>query len=153
MREYDGQGVLVLRSDVNEMNAETVNLRTELRQPIQRALDTTPIVVSAPVFNERLCFGERYPLGPIRYRFLVRPASIGKSPFEIVQCGLRHMDLEGCKALRRRREHNVCGLVGARVGTRWQRPCGQHSGTTGCGGCPYELAARSEECRRSRVVF
>jgi PAS domain-containing protein len=33
--------------------------------------------VVTPVFSERLCFGQRYTLGPVRYRFLVRPASIG----------------------------------------------------------------------------
>jgi len=62
MRQNDRQGILVLRSDVNEVDPETVNLRAKLRQPIQSALNTTPIVARAPVFNEGLCFGQRYPL-------------------------------------------------------------------------------------------
>ncbi len=94
MRQYDWQGILVLRSDVNEVNPETVNLRAKLWQPIQCALNTTPIVASAPVFSERLCFGQRHSLRPIRYRFFVGPASIGKSLLKIVQCCLRYMDLE-----------------------------------------------------------
>src|SRR5579864_7874541 len=84
MRQNNRQGILVLRSDVNEVDPETVNLRTKLWQPIQCALNTTPIVASAPVFSERLCFGQRYTLRPIGYRFLVRPASIGKSLLKIV---------------------------------------------------------------------
>jgi len=35
MRQNDRQGILVLRSDVNEVDAETVNLRAKLRQRIQ----------------------------------------------------------------------------------------------------------------------
>ncbi len=35
MRKYDRQGIPVLRSDVNEVDAETVNLRAKLRQRIQ----------------------------------------------------------------------------------------------------------------------
>ena len=35
MRKYDRQSILVLRSDVNEVDPETVNLRAKLRQRIQ----------------------------------------------------------------------------------------------------------------------
>jgi hypothetical protein len=35
MRQYDRQGILVLRSDVNEVDPETANLRAKLRQRIQ----------------------------------------------------------------------------------------------------------------------
>jgi hypothetical protein len=35
MRQYDRQSILVLRSDVNEVDPETVNLRAKLRQRIQ----------------------------------------------------------------------------------------------------------------------
>ena len=33
MRQYDWQGILVLRSDVNEVNSETVNLGAKLWKP------------------------------------------------------------------------------------------------------------------------
>src|SRR6266478_3102675 len=82
MSKDDWHGILVVRSNVNEVNPETVNLRTKLWQPIQCALDTTPIVTVAPVFNERLCFGERYTLGPIGHRLLVWPARSGEALFE-----------------------------------------------------------------------
>src|SRR5580704_3480268 len=116
MRKYDRQSILVLRSDVNEVDPETVNLRTKLRQRIQSALNTTPIVARAPVFNEGLCFAQRYSLGPLRYWFLVRPPNVGKSLFQIVQRRLCHMHLEGSYVLRRRREHEELGLLAALLG-------------------------------------
>src|SRR4029077_4496736 len=117
MRQYDWQGILVLRSDVNEVNPETVNLAAKLWKPIQCAFNPTPIVVGAPVFSERLCFGQRYTLGPVRYRFLVRPASSGKFPFEIGQGYLRYMYLEGSDVLRPRGKHDLRGFVGAPAST------------------------------------
>src|SRR5712664_3750561 len=121
MRQNDRQGILVLRSDVNEVDPETVNLRAKLRQPIQSALSTTPIVARAPVFNEGLCFGQRYTLGPIGYRFLVWPPSISKPLFEIIQCCLRYIDLEGSDVLRRGGEHHLRSLVGAPASTYWRQ--------------------------------
>src|SRR6185369_9961180 len=66
MGQYDWQSILVLRSDVNEVNTETVNLAAKLWKPIQCAFNATPIIVGAPVFSERLRFGQRYTLGPVR---------------------------------------------------------------------------------------
>src|SRR5579864_8108953 len=95
MRQNDRQCALVLRSDMNEVDPETVKLRAKLRQPIQSNLNSTPIVARAPVVSEGLRLGERYPLRPIRYRFLVRPPSVGKPLFEIVECPLRYVHGEG----------------------------------------------------------
>src|SRR4029077_2055399 len=106
-----------LRSDVNEVNPETVNLAAKLWKPIQCAFNPTPIVVGAPIFSERLCFGQRYTLRPIRYRFLVRPASIGKSLFKIVQCCLWYVDLEGSDLLRRSWKSDLHSFVGAPTST------------------------------------
>src|SRR6266404_3551321 len=125
MGEYNWQGALVLRSDVNEVNSETVNLRAKLWQPIQRALNTTPVVAGAPVFSERLRFVQRRSLRPIGYRFLVRPAGVGKSVLEIVECCLRYMNLEGFYILRRLGEHEPCSFVIAPMGTYWHEPRGQ----------------------------
>jgi hypothetical protein len=153
MRKYDWQGILVLRSDVNEVNPETVNLAAKLWKPIQCAFNPTPIVVSAPVFSERLCLGQPYTLGPIRYRFLVRPASIGKSLLKIVQCCLWYVDLEGSDIFCRRGEHELRSLVGARVGTYWPQTGGQYTGASGCGSGTYELPARDEWYRYFCSVF
>src|SRR5579864_2245437 len=108
----------------------------------------TPIVAGAPVFNERMCFGQRYTLGPICYRFLVRPASIGKSLFEIVQCCLRYVDLEVSDVIRR--GGDLRSLVGATLSTHRHQPRGQYTGTTGCGSRKYELTARDGVRRYSR---
>src|SRR4029077_19518518 len=153
MRQYDWQSILVLRSDVNEMNPETVNLAAKLWKPIQCAFNPTPIVVGAPVFNERLCFGQRYTLGPVRYRFLVRPASIGKSLFKIVQCCLWYVDLEWSDIICRRGNHELRSLVESRVGTHWAQTGGQYTGPTGCGSRKYELTARDRVRRYSRSFF
>ena len=117
MSKYDWQGILVLRSDVNEVNPETVNLAAKLWKPIQYAFSPTPIVVSAPVFSERMCFSQRYTLGPIRYCFLVRPTSIGKSLLKVVECCLWYVDLEGTDIFCRRGEHDLRGFVGAPAST------------------------------------
>jgi len=152
MRQYDWQGILMLRSDVNEVNPETVNLAAKLWKPIQCAFNPTPIVVGAPVFNERLCFGQRHTLGPIRYCFLVRPTSIGKSLFKVVECCLWYVDLEGTHISCRRGEHELRRLVEARMGTYRPQAGGQYAGTTGCGSRKYELTARDER-RNSCFVF
>ena len=51
VRDDNGKRVGMLRSDVNEVNSETVKLRAKLWQRNQRTLDPTPVVASAPVFD------------------------------------------------------------------------------------------------------
>jgi len=95
VRQDHRQSILVLRSDVNEVNPEAIDLRSKLREPIQCAFNSTPIVARAPVVSEGLRLGERYPLRPIPYGLLIRPPSVGKPPFEIVECPLRYVHGEG----------------------------------------------------------
>src|SRR5690348_17464873 len=78
MSKYDRQSVRMLRPGMDEMDSETVNFRAELWQRIEFTLKPAPIVMGAPVFGERLCFGQRYTFGPVAHRLLVRPTCIGK---------------------------------------------------------------------------
>src|SRR5467141_5834 len=101
-----------------------------------------------------MCFSQRYTLGPIRYCFLVRPASVSKSLLDIVKCCLRYVDLEGSDVIRR--SGDLRTLVGATLGTYRHQPRGQYTGntgTTGCGSRKYELTPRGDGCRFFCSVF
>ena len=66
MVDDQGQGVLVLRANVDEMDVEAVHLRDELRQRVQRCLASAPVVVGRPVTRELLHRRERHALRVIR---------------------------------------------------------------------------------------
>src|SRR5580704_15772507 len=144
VRDDDGQRVGMLRFDVNEVDSEAIEVRAKLWQRIQRTLDTTPVVMSAPVVDERPCFCERHTLGPFRYCFLVRPAGVGKSSLEIVQRGLGHMDLERHYGFRRCGKHEFRDLVGACTGSFREKVCGPDRGAASCRYRTQKLAPRAE---------
>ena len=63
----------MLRTNVNEMNVQPVDLGDEMRQGLQFRLALAPIVVFAPIIREFLnrreldalrCIRHRFPLGP-----------------------------------------------------------------------------------------
>src|SRR5260221_14290259 len=119
MGQDDGERTFVLRARVDEVDPKAVQGRAKLRERVQRPFRAPPIIVPSPVVRERADLCQRYALGPVRYRFLVRPASGGKSLFEIVQRCLRDMDLEGRYFLCRRGEHDLRSLGSAPIGTDW----------------------------------
>ena len=50
----DGQGVLVLRTHVNEVDVETINLGDEVRHGVEARFDLAPVVFRRPVTCELL---------------------------------------------------------------------------------------------------
>src|SRR5882724_11422305 len=117
VRENDRQSVLMRGPHVDEMNANPVDLCTKLREGVDASLKAPPVIPIAPIGDERLSFGQRHTLGPIRYQFPIRPPSIGESPFEIVQRCLRYIDLEGSDVLCCSGEHHLRSLARAPTGT------------------------------------
>jgi hypothetical protein len=78
------QGVLMLRSNVNEVNVEPVDLGHEVRQGLQSLLDVAPVVVRRPIAREFLSHCEGHALRVIRDGFLLRPVRRRDAPTEVV---------------------------------------------------------------------
>src|ERR1700741_2632521 len=95
------------------MNSNPVDLRPVLREGVDASLKAAPVILVAPVGNERLSLLKRDALRPVADRFPLRPASPCKSPLEIVERGLRYTNLERCHGLCRCRQHGFRNLCGA----------------------------------------
>src|SRR5260370_21353132 len=153
MGQDDRERTFVLRARVDEVDPDAVQGRAKLRERVQRPFRAPPIIVPSPVVRERADLCQRDPLRPVRYRFLVRPASSGKFLFEIIQCCLRYIDLERSDVLRRRGKHDLLSLHDGplrsqRTNARWE-----HTSNTGCRGRTYELTPRDDGLAYSRSPF
>ena len=73
VRDDERQRVLVLRTDVDEVNVQPVDLGDELRHSVQLRLDLAPVVVRRPIARECLNRGELNALRVIRDRFPLGP--------------------------------------------------------------------------------
>jgi hypothetical protein len=73
VRDDERQRVLLLRSNVNEMNVQPIDLGDELRQSVEFRLDLAPVIVRAPIARECLNGRELYGLRSVRDRFPLRP--------------------------------------------------------------------------------
>src|SRR5215212_8197107 len=59
VRDDERQRIFMLRTGVNEMNVESIDLGDELRERVQPALDLAPVVLCRPIADEILDRGER----------------------------------------------------------------------------------------------
>src|ERR1700674_1654470 len=75
VRDDEWQRIFMLRTHVNEMNIEPIDLGDEIWQRVQFRLALAPIVIYPPIARELLhrrklhalrFVGDRFPLGPIR---------------------------------------------------------------------------------------
>src|ERR1700738_35105 len=80
----------MLRSDVQEMDSEPVNVGTKLRKRIDPSFERTPVKGAPPPFNQPLSTAQRAPLPPVADSFPLRPPSRHKPALEIVDCNLGH---------------------------------------------------------------
>src|ERR1700685_4037534 len=71
------QRIFMFRTNVDEMNVESVDLRHELRQGIQPGLDLPPIMFRPPIARDLLNRCELHALRWIRDRLLIWP--VGRS--------------------------------------------------------------------------
>src|SRR5713226_2250170 len=94
--ENDRQRVLLRGAHVDEMNADPVNLGPVLREGVDTSLKAAPVILVAPVGNERLGLLKGDALRPVADGFPLRPPRRRQSTLEIVQRWLRYTDLEGC---------------------------------------------------------
>ena len=89
------QRVFVLRTNVDEVDVEPVDLGDELRQGVQLRLALAPVVLRRPVAREFLHHRERHALGLIRDGLLLGPVRGRDASTEVVQGLVRNVDVEG----------------------------------------------------------
>jgi hypothetical protein len=89
------QRVLVLGTNVNEMDVQPIYLGDELRIGVQSRLDLAPVVLRHPIAREFLQRRELGALGLICGRFPVRPLRRGDTSAEVDECLVRNGDVEG----------------------------------------------------------
>src|SRR5690349_24092450 len=73
MRDDHRQRIFMLRTNVNEMDVEAVDLGDEVRHGFQFCLALTPVVVSSPIARELLHYRELYALRCVRDLFGIWP--------------------------------------------------------------------------------
>ena len=91
------------RTNVNEMNGNSVDLRHEHGKRVQSRFHLAPVVVGTPVADDFLEFGELIALRAIRDGLLVRPPRVGDAPAEIDKRSFGNVNLEraNCGVARR----------------------------------------------------
>ena len=89
VRDDHRQRILVLGTNVNEMNVELIDSGDEVRQRVQFRLALAPIVLRRPVVREFLNRREPYALRVIPDRFALGPSRRGNAPAQIGQVGAR----------------------------------------------------------------
>jgi hypothetical protein len=95
VRHEQRHGLLMRRADVRELDVQPVDLGDELRQLVERRLDLAPVVVCAPILDERLELGQLDTLGPVADGLLVRPPCRRHAPAEVEEIPFRNVDPEG----------------------------------------------------------
>ena len=70
----------MLRTNMNEMDVQPIDLGDELRQGVQSRLALAPVVFRAPIARERLGRRELHALGCIIDRFPFRPLRVVDAP-------------------------------------------------------------------------
>jgi hypothetical protein len=66
VRDDERQCIVMLRTDVDEMNVEPIDLGDELRQGVQPGLALAPVVLGRPVPCDGLNRGELHALRGVR---------------------------------------------------------------------------------------
>ena len=73
MRDDHRQRIFMLRTNVNEMDVEAIDLCDEVRHGFQFCLALTPVIVCPPIACELLHRRELYALRCVRDLFWIRP--------------------------------------------------------------------------------
>src|SRR4029077_14835716 len=115
VRENDRERVPVRRAHVDEVNAEPVDLGAVLWEGVEASLEPTPVVLVAPVRDQRLSLLEGYALRPVTDSFPLRPSSGRQPTLEIVERLLRYLDREWSNVLRSGGKHELRSLHGGPI--------------------------------------
>src|SRR5262245_54964335 len=85
----------MLRTNMDEMNVETIDLGDEVRHRVEPRLGLTPVVFRAPVARQLLDGRERHALREIRDGFALGQARRKNTPAKILEVRLGKVDAEG----------------------------------------------------------
>ena len=118
VRDDHGQRLLMLRTNVYEMNVQPVDLGDELRQGVEPRLDLAPVVARQPVLRELPGGRELHALRLVGDLLAIGPACRLHAPLEVGQRVVGNLDAKRADgaavtlcARRRRhqaREAHVC---------------------------------------------
>jgi hypothetical protein len=122
VRDDQRQRVLVLRLDVDEVDAKPVDLGGELRQRAQLRLARAPVVTGAPVGHQRLDRRQLHALRPIGDGLLAGLACGRDAPLKLGQVFVWHVDLERADG---EVGHGRAALLGShdKAGGFWHGAC------------------------------
>src|SRR5262245_52987243 len=76
------------RANMQEVKVEAFDLRAVLGKAVEPRFATAPVVVRAPVLDERPELGEGHALRPVGDRFTLGPANARQALPQIVECAL-----------------------------------------------------------------
>ena len=93
MRDDEWQRVLVVGTNVNEVNVNPVDISHEMRQGLEPLLELAPVVLGPPIAGEGLNRRELHALGGIR--FPVGPPRRVDAAAQVGELLLRDVDGEG----------------------------------------------------------
>src|SRR5262249_47482353 len=88
------QRVLVLGTDVDEVNVQPVDARYEIRKGVQARLTLAPVVVGAPIPRKLLQHRQPHALGVVADRLAIRPPGRVYAPAQPSELGLRKTGLK-----------------------------------------------------------
>ena len=94
MIDDERQRVLVLRTDMDEVDVEAVDLGRELRERVQPRLARAPVVLRLPVAGELPHRRELHALGLVRDGLLLGPLGGCDASTEIVEGFVGNVDVE-----------------------------------------------------------
>src|ERR1700739_1899001 len=94
MRDDYRQSIFMLRTNMNEMDIQPIDLSDELGQGIQPRFALPPVVFRAPIARERLGGRELDALGCTGDRFPFRPLRVVDAPAQFCEFRLRDMNLK-----------------------------------------------------------
>src|SRR5437588_3773146 len=94
VRDNEGQGIVMFRTNMNEMNVQPVDLGDELREGFQLRLALAPVVIGRPIAGEFLHRRELDALRLIGDCFPFRPLCRANSLAQVGELRVRNTDLK-----------------------------------------------------------
>src|SRR6266404_7398670 len=94
MRDDHRQRIFMLRTNVNKVNVEAIDLGNEVRHGLQFRLALAPVVVGSPIAGEFLHRCELHSLRCVRDLFSIRPLGRVDAPPQISEFGIWKVELK-----------------------------------------------------------
>ena len=146
VRDDDRQRIRMLRTDVDEVDVQPVDLGDEVRQGVHPGLDLAPVVFRRPVARELLDRRELHALRKVGDGLLVGQARGGNASAKIIQLFVGRAVAEGA-------DRGVAGSLARGLGDNGFFGCGGH-GHFLCvvGRGEHKWADRKRGCRTGKKV-